>query len=132
MMRTDQSSPTNRYKQLVTVGRKFTGNDIPRLREQGKEEFMDLCGEITLELPPLWAVNHEIHLIDPDKQYNYHLPKCADHYKEQLLQKIEWYTTAQWWVPTMVWQAIPMLYVSKKTPGVLRTVFDLRQQTITL
>ena len=84
------------------MGRKLTGNDIPRLHEQWKEEFADLCREIPLELLPLRAVNHEIHLIDPDKQYNYHLPKCADHYKEQLLQKIEWYTTARWWVPATV------------------------------
>ena len=80
---------------------------------------MDFCAEIPLELLPLQAVNHEIHLIDPNKQYNYHLPKCTDHYKEQMLQKIEQYTTAQWWVPAMVWQAVPMLCVSKKTPGVL-------------
>jgi hypothetical protein len=40
---------------------------------------MDLCGEIPL-IPPLRLVNHEIHLIDPDKQYNYYLPKCVDYY----------------------------------------------------
>jgi hypothetical protein len=90
--------------------------------------FMDLCREIPLRLLPLRPVNREIHLINPDKQYNYCLPKCVDHYKEQLLLKIEQYTTAGWWVPAMVQQVIPMLCVSKKTPGVLCTVFDLRQQ----
>jgi Zn/Cd-binding protein ZinT len=66
-------------------------------------------------------VNHEIHLIDPDKQYHYHLLNCTDHYKEQLLKKIEQYTTAGWWVPTSVQLATPMLCMLKKTPGVLQT-----------
>jgi hypothetical protein len=45
-----------------------------------------------------------------------------------LLKKIERYTTAGWWVPASVRQAALMLCMSKKTPGVLQTVFDLRQQ----
>jgi hypothetical protein len=76
------------------VGRTLTEDDLPQLQEQWVETFMDLCGEI-----PLRLVNHEIHLIDPNKQYNYCFPKCVHHYKEQLLLKIEWYTTAGWWVP---------------------------------
>jgi hypothetical protein len=89
-------------KQIATVSRKLTTEDILQLRKQWIEEFKDLCGEIPLRLPPLRPVNHEICLIDPDKQYHYHLPKCADHYKEQLLKKIKQYTTTGWWVPTLV------------------------------
>jgi hypothetical protein len=103
------------------VSRTLIETDLPRLCEQWIKKFADLCGEI-----PLRLVNHEIHLINPNKQCNYCLLKCADHYKEQLLLKIEWYTTTGWWVPAMVWQAILMLCMSKKTPGVLCTVFDLR------
>jgi hypothetical protein len=110
------------------MSQKLTMEDIPQLCKQWIEEFKDLCGEIPLRLPPLRLVNHEICLIDPDKQYHYRLPECADHYKEQLLKKIKQYTTTGWWVPTSVWQATPMLCMLKKTPGVLRTVFDLRQQ----
>jgi hypothetical protein len=110
------------------VSRKLTAEDILQLCEQWIEEFKDLCGDIPLRLPPLRLVNHEIRLINPDKQYHYHFPKCGDHYKEQLLKKIEWYTTTGWWVPTSVRQATLMLCMSKKTPGVLWTVFDLRQQ----
>jgi hypothetical protein len=66
----------------------LTDKDLPHLRKQWIERFVDLCGEIPLRLPPLRPVNHEIHLIDPDKQYNYCLLKCANHYKEQLLLKI--------------------------------------------
>jgi hypothetical protein len=112
----------------VTVSRKLTIEDIPQLHEQWQERYADLCGEIPLRLPPLRPVNHKIHLIDQNKQYNYCLPKCADHYKEQLLQKIKQYTTAGWWVPAMVQLAVPMLCVSKKTLGILQTVFDLRQK----
>jgi hypothetical protein len=67
----------------------LTDEDLPRLHEQWIERFADLCGEIPLRLPPLRPVNHEIHLIDLDKQYNYCLPKCTNHSKEQLLLKIE-------------------------------------------
>jgi hypothetical protein len=74
------------------MSKKLMVDDIPQLHEQWKNKVMDLCGEIPLRLLPLRPVNHEIHLIDPNKQYNYCLLKCVDHYKEQLL-KIEWYTT---------------------------------------
>jgi hypothetical protein len=83
----------NRGKQIAMVSRKLTTDNILQLCEQWIEEFKDLCEEIPLRLPPLRLVNHEIRLIDPDKQYHYHLLKCVDHYKEQLLKKIEWYTT---------------------------------------
>jgi hypothetical protein len=81
-------SPTNHSKQIVMVSRKLTAEDILKLYEQWKERFTDLCGEIPLRLLPLMPVNHEIHLINPDKQYNYHLPKFTDHYKEQVSIKL--------------------------------------------
>jgi 1-aminocyclopropane-1-carboxylate deaminase/D-cysteine desulfhydrase-like pyridoxal-dependent ACC family enzyme len=84
----------NHNKQIATVSQKLTMEDIPWLHEQWIEEFKDLYREIPLRLLPLRLVNHEIRLIDPDKQYYYCLPKCADHYKEQLLKKIKQYTTA--------------------------------------
>ena len=79
------------------------------------------------KVPPFCQINHEINLIDPNKQINYWLPKCPDALKEELAEKISRYTSAGWWVPAMVCQAIPMLCVLKKN-GKLRTVFDLRQQ----
>jgi hypothetical protein len=77
---------------ILILRRKLTTEDILWLHEQQIEEFSDLCGEIPLRLPLLRLVNYEIHIIDPDKQYHYCLPKCTDHYKEQLLQKIKQYT----------------------------------------
>jgi hypothetical protein len=41
--------------------------------------------------------------------------------------KIERYTTAEWWVPAIAHQVVPMLCVPKKN-GTLRTIFDLREQ----
>ena len=46
---------------------------------------------------------------------------------EKLSQKIERYTTAQWWIPAVAHQAVPMLCIPKKS-GKLCTVFDLREQ----
>ena len=56
------------------------------------------------------------------------LPKCPDHFHKELSQKIERYTTAQWWIPTVAHQAVPMLCIPKKN-GKLCTVFDLREQS---
>jgi hypothetical protein len=121
-------SPANCETRIATVSRKLTMEDIPQLHKQWIEEFSDLCREIPLRLLPLRPVNHEIYLVDPDKRYHYHLPKCTDHYKEQLLKKIEQYTITGWWIPTLVQLSTPMLCMSKKTLGVLCIVFDLRQQ----
>ena len=72
-------------------------------------------------------INHQINLIDPNKRSNYHLLKCPDALKEDLAEKISRYTSAGWWVPTTIRQAVPMLCVLKKN-GKLHTVFDLCMQ----
>jgi len=72
-------------------------------------------------------INHQINLIDPNKWINYHLPKCPDALKEELAEKISQYTSAGWWVPATVRQAVPMLCVLKKNRK-LCMVFDLRIQ----
>ena len=87
----------------------------------------DLVSGILPQIPPLRMINHEIKLIDPDKQINYRLPKCPNTLKEELADKISHYTSAGWWVPTTVQQAVPMLCVLKKSSR-LRTVFDLHLQ----
>jgi hypothetical protein len=102
-------------------------NDIPRLREEWMDKMNDLVSGIPLELPPLCEVNHEINLVDPAKHIRYRLPKCPEHFRKDLSAKIERYTTAEWWVPAVAHQAVPMLCVPKKN-GTLRTVFDLREQ----
>jgi hypothetical protein len=98
-------------------------NDIPLLREEWMEKITDLVSGIPLELPPLREVNHEINLVDPTKRIRYRLPKCPEHFHKGLSAKIERYTTAEWWVPAVAHQVVPMLCVLKKN-GTLRTVFD--------
>ena len=68
-----------------------------------------------------------INSIDPEKRIKHHLPKCAEHFWEELSEKIQWDTTTGWWVPTMAHQAVSMLCMLKKSSK-LRIVFDLQEQ----
>ncbi|KAG6882292.1 hypothetical protein C0992_012202, partial [Termitomyces sp. T32_za158] len=61
--------------------------DIPRLRQQWQQEFVDIVNGTKPELPPWREVNHEINLIDKNKQYKYHLPRCPRARQEQLRDK---------------------------------------------
>src|SRR6266481_198994 len=109
----------------VTVRRaKPAKDELSVLREQWMNRIIDLVSGILPQIPPLRMINHEIKLIDPDKRINYRLPKCPDALKEELADKISRYTSAGWWVPTMVQQAVPMLCVLKKSTR-LRMVCDL-------
>ena len=99
-------------------------NDIPQLHKSWDDNITDLVSGIPLKLPPIWEVNHEINLIDPEKHIHYRLPKCPEHFRKELSQKIERYTTAQWWIPAVAHQAVPMLCIPKKN-GKLCTVFNL-------
>ena len=99
-------------------------NNIPQLRRSWDNNITDLVSGIPLKLLPIQEVNHKINLIDPEKCIHYHLPKCPEHFHEELSQKIERYTTAQWWIPAVAHQAVPMLFIPKKN-GKLHTVFDL-------
>ena len=71
-------------------------NDIPQLHRSWDNNITDLVSGIPLKLPPIQEVNHEINLIDPEKCIHYHLLNCPEHFREELSQKIERYTTAQW------------------------------------
>ena len=99
----------------------------PPARRSWDNNITDLVSGIPLKLPPIWEVNHEINLIDPEKHIHYCLPKCPEHFHKELSQKIERYNTAQWWIPAVAHQAVPMLCILKRN-GKLRTVFDLQEQ----
>ena len=79
------------------------------------------------ELPPLREVNHKIPLVDEEVNYRYHLPRCPDSLKPELMAKIKRYTEAGWWEPATVSQAAPLLCIPKKT-GKLCTVVDGRKR----
>ena len=99
----------------------------PQLLWSWDENITDLVSGIPLELSPIWEVNHEINLIDPKKRIHYRLLKCPEHFHKELSQKIERYTTAQWWVPAVAHQVVPMLCILKKSSK-LWTVFNLQEQ----
>ena len=42
-------------------------DDIPQLRKSWDDNITDLVSGIPLKLLPIWEVNHEINLIDPEK-----------------------------------------------------------------
>ena len=106
---------------------RLTKEDYPRLRQQWHDEFEDMVGGTKPELPPWREVNHEIHLIDEDKQYTYHAPRCPMSLREEFYQKVNKYTESGWWEPRPAKQAAPLLCIPKKD-GSLRTPLDARQR----
>ena len=101
--------------------------ELNRLRERWYKETEDIMRPAPETLPPYREINHRIPLIDEKKLYKYHLPRCAEAIKDELLTKINRYVKAGWWRPATVTQAAPLLCVAKKN-GKLRTVIDARQR----
>ncbi|KIJ24717.1 hypothetical protein M422DRAFT_122506, partial [Sphaerobolus stellatus SS14] len=91
----------------------LTKNDIPALREAWQNRYLDIFGDIPLELPPFREVNHEIKLIDPLKVIHYRTPRCPEALKEQLIEKINHYVTARLWRHASTQQVVPMLCLPK-------------------
>ena len=102
-------------------------NQFQTIRQQLLHEYQDLFQPVPPGLPPLREVNHTIPLIDDNKRYSYHLPRCPEALRTQLSDKIQRYLEAGWWEARPVPQATPMLCIRKKD-GRLRTVVDLRQR----
>ena len=100
--------------------------ELPDLRKKWVESAADILTGAPPHLPPLREVNHKIPLIDENKRYNYHLPRCPDSLKTELTDKIQHYKDAGWWEETNVSQAALMLCVLKKS-GRLCTVIDSRK-----
>ena len=98
-------------------------DDIPQLRSSWDNNITDLVSVILLKLPPIQEVNHEINLIDPEKHIHYCLSKCPEHFRKELSQKIERYTTAV--VDTCSGTSSGANALHTKKNSKLRTVFDL-------
>src|SRR6202040_3296227 len=101
---------------------------LPDLRKNWVELAKDILSGAPSHLPPLREVNHKIPIIDEEKQYNYYLPRCPDALKTQLIDKIQDYKSAGWWMETNVSQAALMLCIFKKGGAKLRTVIDGRKR----
>lgn len=108
----------------------MTKADIPQLRKEWTRVCEDSFMNQPDELPPLREINHRIPLIEESKTYHHRQPKCPDAFKPALMAKLERYTRAKWWFPTIASRATPMMCIPKsaKNPNELRTVFDLREQ----
>ncbi|KAJ8482182.1 hypothetical protein ONZ51_g5522 [Trametes cubensis] len=101
--------------------------ELIKLREKWYAKTEDIMRPPPDELPPYREINHRIPLIDEQKKYRYHLPRCAEVVKPALIEKIRRYVKAGWWRHATVEQAAPLLCVAKKD-GKLRTVVDARQR----
>jgi hypothetical protein len=112
----------NRTNQKGSLMREY----IPRLREEWMKSNEDIMNGAPEWLPLLREVNHRIPIMDENKRYKYHSPRCLDSLKPELIERIARYTRAGWWEPIQVDQAAPMLCVHKKTMA-LRTVADYHQ-----
>src|SRR6267154_2771057 len=125
--------PTAREEVLLAVmdahlnEMKEEEDKLPDLQKKWVESAADILTGAPPHLPLLREVNHKISLIDENKRYNYHLPRCPDSFKPELTEKIQRYKNVGWWEETNVSQAAPMLCVPKKS-GKLRTVIDGRKR----
>jgi len=99
-----------------------------KLRTEWIKRAADVLTGVPERVPPFREINHKIPLIDDKKKYNYHLPRCPDAFKTQLLKKIQQYKKAGWWEETNVPQAAPMLCIPKKDGVSLRTPIDARKR----
>ena len=77
------------------------------------KEFACICGPPPSKLPPLWAVNHTIQLINSDAQYSLRPPQCSVVVFPLLCEKTQCYIQAGWWKPTHGKNAVPLLTIPK-------------------
>ena len=76
-------------------------------------------------LPPLWAINHTIPLIDPEKIYLWCPSCCPEALCPQWVEKRWAYLASGQWKITSKGNTMPMLSIHKHGPDKLRTVIDL-------
>ncbi len=86
------ATPTKKTKPRAGKEREILQEeDIPRLCQGWHDEFEDLLQGVPEEMPPFRVVNHEIPLIDAEKKYQYHLPRCPNLLKAEFNEKVEKY-----------------------------------------
>ena len=87
-----------------------------------------LCKEVDgMELPPFWAINHTIPLIDGAKTYPWCLSRCPEAFRSQWIEKKDAYIKSGRWQVTSSGNTIPMLLIPKPgtNPPLLQMVMDL-------
>ena len=87
-----------------------------------------LCKEVDgMELPPFWAINHTIPLIDGAKTYPWCPSRCPEAFRSQWIEKKDAYIKSGRWQVTSSGNTIPMLLIPKPgtNPPLLQMVMDL-------
>ena len=90
-----------------------------------------LCKEMSeTDLPPLWAINHVIPLINESTTYSWHPSRCPEAFKAQWAEKRDAYVKSGQWKITSAGNTVPMLLIQKPgtNPPLLWTVVDLRER----
>ncbi|KAJ3474054.1 hypothetical protein NLI96_g12674 [Meripilus lineatus] len=118
---------------ITSMAMDILEDELEKLRNQLRKEAEDLCTDAErTELPPLWAVNHRIPLIDERKIYPYRPAKCPDALKKLWHEKKEKYLASGRWRIATGRNAIPILLIPKpRKEGEdlkLRVTFDKRPQ----
>jgi hypothetical protein len=78
----------NEHSAMTSQIGMLTEEDISRLREGWRKLCHDIMQGALEHFPLLRDVNHHIPLINKNKWYRYHLPRCPDAMRPQLSEKI--------------------------------------------
>ena len=95
------------------------------IRQHWIKKIKDLLKPAETTLLPLWEINHEIPLINPNLQINHRAPKCPEPLRNELKEKVNRYLEAGVWVRTSLPSHTLMMVVFKKS-GAIRTVINGR------
>ena len=106
-------------------------DDLQKLREELTAEARDLCPDTSkVALPPFWAINHSIPLIDEHKVYCYCPARCPEALKNLWREKRDAYIANGRWRRASGNPTSPLLVLTKppRPDGILRirTVLDKR------
>ena len=108
-------------------------DNLKQVRERLHEYAKPVCRSASnTPLPPLRAINHEIHLIDPTKIYPWRPSRCPEAMRPQWIAKRDAYIRSGRWRITSIGNTVPMMLIPKPGPikpgeaPRMRTVFDLR------
>ena len=93
------------------------------IRQHWIRKIKDLLKPAETTLLPLWEINHEIPLINPNLRINHRVPKCPEPLHDELKEKVNWYLEAGVWVRTSLPSHTLMMVVFKKS-GAIRTVIN--------
>lgn len=83
-----ESSPKKLDKGKQRAAVSPTDEEIDRLCQHWYTDYEDLLQGVPEGMPPWRVVNHEIPIIDTDKRYHYHLPRCPNALRGEFDEKV--------------------------------------------